>query len=325
MLHEINLSRIDLNLFVLFEAVREEAHVGRAAARLNLSASAVSHGLSRLRRLLNDPLFLRTPKGVVPTARAEELAGPIAEILAQARRVVATAAPFDPKTSTRRFTIGAPDGALAAILSPLLDRLRKTAPSVDIGIRQVLPLPGPVDADRAWSVGLAELESRAIDIAILPVDRVPPRFALRALFDEEFVIGMRKGHAFARKPTLDRYCDAGHLVVSMAGEPFGFVDKALAEQGRSRRIAMTVPNFMLALALVADSDLLAALPESLLSRNAARFGLQGVTAPLPLPAFQISGIATRAALTDAGVAWLFGTLADLPRDARPAREGSARL
>jgi DNA-binding transcriptional LysR family regulator len=311
MLHQIDLSRIDLNLFVLFEAVREEAHVGRAADRLNLSPSAVSHGLSRLRRLLNDPLFLRTPKGVVPTERAEELSGPIAEILAQARRVVATAEPFDPQTSTRRFTIGAPDGAIAAILSPLLARLRKSAPSVDIGIRQVLPLPGPVEADRAWSVGLAELESRALDIAILPVDRAPPRFALHALFDETFVIGMRKGHAFARQPTLDRYCEARHLVVSMAGDPFGFVDKALQEKGRARRIATTVPNFMLALALVADSDLLAALPASLLSRNTKRFGLQSVAAPLPLPGFQISAVATRAALTDAGVAWLFEMLGEV--------------
>ena len=309
MLHEINLGRIDLNLFVLFEAVREESHVGRAAERLNLSASAVSHGLARLRRLLNDPLFLRTPKGVVPTARAAELAGPIAEILAQARRVVATAEPFDPHTSARRFTIGAPDGALAAILSPLLDQLRTSAPSIDLGIRQVLPLPGSVESDRAWSAGLADLESRALDIAILPIDQAPPRFTLRTLFEEEFVIGMRKGHPFARQPTLDRYCDYRHLVVSMTGDPFGFVDKVLQEHGRSRRIAISVPNFMLALALVAESDLLAALPKSLLSRNAARFGLASVAAPLPLPRFSISAIATRAALTDAGVAWLFETLA----------------
>ena len=81
---------------MLFEAVLEERHVGRAAERLNLSASAVSHGLGRLRRLLNDPLFLKTPKGVVPTARAAELAAPIAEILARVRRVVASAEPFDP-------------------------------------------------------------------------------------------------------------------------------------------------------------------------------------------------------------------------------------
>src|SRR6266545_372013 len=103
MLNEINLSRTDLNLLVLFETVLAAQHVGRAADRLNLSPSAVSHGLARLRRLLNDPLFLRTPRGVVPTTRALELAGPIAEVLAQVRSVIATAEPFDPATSARRF------------------------------------------------------------------------------------------------------------------------------------------------------------------------------------------------------------------------------
>jgi len=118
MLNEIDLSRADLNLLVLFEAVLEEGHVGRTADRLNLSPSAVSHGLGRLRRLLNDPLFLRTPKGVVPTARAIDLAEPIADILARVRSVVSTSEPFDPATSTRRFTIGAPDGVSAVILPP---------------------------------------------------------------------------------------------------------------------------------------------------------------------------------------------------------------
>src|SRR5687768_5722774 len=111
MLNETNdLARVDLNLFVLFEAVLEERHVGHAAERLKLSPSAISHGLGRLRRLLNDPLFLKHPKGVVPTARATALAEPIARVLAQARQVVASADPFDPRRSTRRFTIGASDG-----------------------------------------------------------------------------------------------------------------------------------------------------------------------------------------------------------------------
>src|SRR5918993_4346064 len=99
MLNKIDLSRVDLNLLVLFEAVLQERHVGRAAERLNLSPSAVSHGLGRLRRLLNDPVFLRTPKGVVPTARALELAGPISQVLTGARNILATAEPFDPFTS----------------------------------------------------------------------------------------------------------------------------------------------------------------------------------------------------------------------------------
>src|ERR671927_1845097 len=95
MLHKIDLSRADLNLLVLFEVVLDARHVGRAAERLNLTPSAVSHGLGRLRRLLSDPLFLRTPKGVVPTARAMELAAPIAEVLARVRSVLTTAEPFD--------------------------------------------------------------------------------------------------------------------------------------------------------------------------------------------------------------------------------------
>src|SRR6186997_300243 len=101
MLNQIDLSRIDLNLLVLFRVVLEERHVARAAARLSLTPSAVSHALGRLRLLLNDPLFLRTPKGVVPTARALELAAPVADLLAQARNVLASSAPFDPATSTR--------------------------------------------------------------------------------------------------------------------------------------------------------------------------------------------------------------------------------
>ena len=91
MLHQIDLSRIDLNLLVLFEAVLEELHVGKAATRLNLSPSAVSHGLGRLRAQLNDPLFLKTPRGMAATERALALAGPVADILSRVRSVMATA------------------------------------------------------------------------------------------------------------------------------------------------------------------------------------------------------------------------------------------
>src|SRR3990170_3217726 len=124
MLNEINLARADLNLLTLFEAILGERHVGRAAARLNLSPSAVSHGLKRLRRLLNDPLFLRTPKGVVPTARATELAEPVAEVLAGVRNVISSAEAFDPAKSARRFVIAAPDGISSVILHPLLTMLK---------------------------------------------------------------------------------------------------------------------------------------------------------------------------------------------------------
>lgn len=308
MLNETDLSRADLNLLVLFEIVREERHVGRAAERLNLSSSAVSHGLGRLRRLLNDPLFLKTPRGVVPTARALELAAPIADILARVRSVVATAAPFEPATSTRRFTIGAPDGVSAVFLPPLLARLRKQAPGIDIAVRQILPTQGEASAEHAWRGALADLEARAMDIAIVPSDDMPARFHGRLLFEEDFVLAMRAGHPFARAPTLDRYCAMQHLVVSLTGDAHGFVDRVLAEQGRARRVALTVPNFMFALALVAETDLITALPRRFAARHARRFGVVRREAPLPLGRFRLTAIAPKVAMMDAGLAWLFDRL-----------------
>src|SRR5688572_31759706 len=179
MLNAIDLSRTDLNLLVLFEVVLEEGHVGRAADRLKLTPSAVSHGLARLRRLLNDPLFLKTPKGVVPTDRATELAAPIAEILAQIRSVISTAEPFDPAKSTRRFTIGAPDGVSALFVPPVLAELRRNAPGIDISIRQLLPAPEETSPDRLWRSAFVELEARAMDIAIIPFGGIPARFERR--------------------------------------------------------------------------------------------------------------------------------------------------
>jgi DNA-binding transcriptional LysR family regulator len=309
MLNQTDLSRADLNLLVLFEAVLDERHVGRAADRLSLTPSAVSHGLGRLRRLLNDPLFLRTPKGVVPTARAMDLAAPIADLLARARQVIATAQPFDPATSARRFTIGAPDGVSAVFLPPLLAELRRTAPAVDIGLRQLLPLPGETSAERAWRGVYAELEERAMDLAVVPSGAVPARFYARTLFEEDFVIAMRNGHPFADDPSLERYCEMQHVVVSLTGDPQGFVDKLLSERAHARRVALTVPNFMFALAVIAETDLISALPGRFAARHAPRFGVTTVEAPFPLTTFRLNAIAPAVALMDGGLAWLFDTLA----------------
>jgi DNA-binding transcriptional LysR family regulator len=151
---------------------------------------------------------------------------------------------------------------------------------------------------------LGDLEARTIDVAIAPLIDVPARFVAKTLYEEGFVIAMRKGHPFARAPNLDRYCQMQHLVVSQTGDPFGLFDEILAKQKRSRRVALTVPTFMQALALVADSDLLCALPRRLVALYAARFGLTSVETPLPRPRDPIRVIATKAAMMDAGIAWL---------------------
>jgi DNA-binding transcriptional LysR family regulator len=318
MLNEIDLSRADLNLLALFEVVLEERHVGRAAERLNLSSSAVSHGLGRLRRLLNDPLFLKTPKGVVPTARATELAEPIADILARVRSVISTAEPFDAARSARRFTIGAPDGVSAVLLPPLFAHIRRKAPRIDVGVRNLLP------ARMTWETSLVDLDARAIDIAILPIDDVPARFIEQTLYEEDIVVVTRAGHEFAEAPTLERYCQMLHLLVSITGDSHAFVDEALAKQGLSRRVALTVPNFMLALALIAQTDLIAALPRRFVAMHAARFGVTSSEAPLPLSPFRIRAIAPRVAMMDAGLAWLFDVLAKAAQVAVTTRRRSRK-
>lgn len=303
MLNDIDLSRIDLNLLVLFEAVHAERNVGRAAARLNLSTSAVSHGLRRLRRLLNDPMFLKTPKGVVATERAEALAPSVAEALRHVRSVVAHAEPFDPATTRRRMVIGAPDGVSAIFLDALIKSIGTDAPGLDLGIRQLLPLSDEKPV-RAWRDAFRELETRALDIAITPTEDGPARFAKRVLYNEDFVLILRPGHPFLARPTISTYCDHAHLVVSESGNPQGFVDALLAEQGLARRVALTVPNFMFACAVIKETDMICAVPRRLAERFATSMGAQIAEPPLFLGKFPLTAFLLRAATADSGLVWL---------------------
>ena len=301
MLQDVDLAQIDLNLLVLFDVIMRERHVGRTAARLHLSPSAVSHGLARLRRMLHDPLFLKHPKGVVPTDRAGVLAAPIADILERIGGVVANAVGFDAESSTRRFTVGAPDAVFAVVLPPLLAMLAKRGPRIDLSIRTILP-----------QTALADLDARQADLVIQPLVDVPPRFQGARLYDEEFAIAMRTGHPLRSRVTLDRYCAAKHVLVSMTGDPHGSVDLRLKKLGRTRRVVATVPNFLFALAVVAETDLVAAVPRHA-SAYAERFGVVLVDPPAPLAPLTRSAIqviATRAAMADPGVAWLFGVLTE---------------
>jgi DNA-binding transcriptional LysR family regulator len=311
MLNSAQLMRIDLNLLVLFITVLEERHVARAAERLNLTPSAVSHGLARLRQLLNDQLFLKNPKGVSPTERALQLKEPVTEILARVDTVISSAVPFDPRTARRRFTIGAPDALLAIFLVQLMDRLSKEAPGIDIRSRQLMPQQAGHPMDQGWRLTLKELDSHALDIAIMPVAAVPPHYVKRTVLREDFVVAMRRGHAFGRDPSLKNYCAMRHLLISLIGDDRGVIDAMLAKDGLTRRVVLTVPNFMVALATIAESDIIATLPRTLVQRHAKRFGLQFREIPLhsPRQPDAIGVVSTKAAMADAGVAWLFETVA----------------
>jgi len=299
MLNRTNLARIDLNLLVLFEAVLEERHVARAASRLHVSPSAVSHGLGRLRRLMQDPLFLRQPKGVVPTERAQQLAAPIADILERARQVMAEAVGFDAATSRRRFVIGAPDGAYGVLLPPLLADIRRSAPGIDLGMRNLV--------GGNFEAALGELDARTLDVAIVPLPDIPARFVTRKLYDEDFILA-RRGRSGTRRMTLAQYCESPHLVVSASGDPTGLVDRELAKRGKSRRVVLTVSNFMQALALVAESDLVAALPRQFAIKHAARYAVGISEPPFPFLSSPLRAVVPEVATRDGGVAWLLERL-----------------
>ncbi len=296
MLNEIDLSRADLNLLVLFETVLDEGNVGRAAARLNLSASAVSHGLGRLRRLLNDPLFLKTPKGVVPTDRARELAAPIGDILARVRSVISTAEPFDPSRSRRRFTIGTADG-FSVFLPPLLHEIARKAPGIDLVVRHM-----------QMETALSDLDGRLIDVAIAPFYELSARFSAQTLYEDEFVVAAQSRHPFLKNPTLENYCRMQHILVAPRGVPSGVVDQLLENRGLSRRVALAVPNFMLALDLLTKTELVCVLPKRFVEMHAKRYAVATAKLPLELGVSSIQAVVPKAALMDAGLVWLLDVL-----------------
>jgi DNA-binding transcriptional LysR family regulator len=308
MLKPAQLARVDVSLLVVFRTVLEERHVARAADKLNLTPSAVSHALRRLRRLLHDPLFLRTPTGVKPTERALALAGQVAELLSRLEGIVAAAGPFEARTARRSFTIGAPDALAAIFLGPLVARLARDAPGIDIRLLQLMPQRHGNSTRQVWQHTLTELDAHRLDLAVLPIGPLPSRYVERLLFEEDFVVAMRKGHVLVRKLTLASYLAAPHMLVSAIGDALGIVDIRLSERGQSRRVAVTVPNFMMALAQLAESDLIATLPRHLVERHAKRFDL--VTRPVPLPwtPDTVRVVASQAAMADAGVAWLLETV-----------------
>lgn len=258
---------------------------------------------------MHDPLFLRQPKGVVPTEKAKQLAMPVADILDRTRQVMANSERFDPGKSVRRFVLGAPDAVSAVILPALLAELRRDAPGIDIGVRNLV---GQFEAS------LSELDERTIDVALLPFVEVPGRFVTRTLFEEEdFVIVRRAGHPLGSRLTLARYCAAPHLVVSVSGDPHGMVDTHLAKRGLSRRVMLTVSNFLQALAIVAESDLVAAMPRIFVTRYATRYRVVVAEPPIPLSSSPVLAIAPQVATMDGGLSWLLGLL---ERSAKASRK-----
>ena len=293
MMNETDLSRVDLNLLTLFETVMKERHVGRAAERLNLSPSAVSHGLGRLRRLLNDALFVRHPKGLNPTERAVLLEPLVADLLARARSLIGGALTFDPSHSQRHFRLGTVDAIGSVIIPPLFSDLGCNAPQVTIGVTTIFP-----------QEAVAALDAGRIDAALLPNFDYPARMAVARLYPEDFVFAVRNGHPLPEQPSLAEFAGGAHLLVSAEGGRRGFVDDLLERHGLKRHVALTVPSFLWALAVIGETDLIAAAPRTLAQRHAARFGVELRAPPVPIQPDHICLVMPKAVAGDPAMQWL---------------------
>lgn len=259
----LNLRSLDLNLLVALEALIEERQVTRAAQRIGLSQPAMSGALSRLRRILGDPLLIRTRDGMQPTPRALALAAPLAQALRQIERVFEHEGVFNPKASSRCFTLRMSDLLEHLLLPALLDRLGRSAPGIALDIVHLSP-------ERT----IEALEANEIDFA-LSTGLKPLRRALRAepLMQDRMVCVMRRGHPAAkRRLTLEAFLGLKHMKVSMSPTDSRFVDDVLADMRRRREVRLNVPHWLIVPKVVRGSDLVAVMSE----RAARSFGEEGL-------------------------------------------------
>lgn len=270
-----SLRRLDLNLLVTLDALLAELNVTRAAKLLNLAQPTVSLQLGRLRDLLDDPLLLPGPRGMLPTERALELRGPLREALTALESALSPGPAFDPGLSHQTWKVAASDYATTALIWPSLAQLRHLAPNTR------LALLNKRHADLAH-----DLENGLVDLALHTRDDAPPKLRQRSLVHERYVLAARRGHpALCRKLSLKRFCRLEHAIMSPSGAGFaGSTDQALAAEGLERRVVLSVSNFNSLISALVHSDLVAVVPERLVKNDPA---LHVQDPPLAIPGFEM--------------------------------------
>jgi len=278
MAHAMELEEIDLNLLVVFNQLLVERRVSKVADKLGLTQPAVSNALARLRKLLGDELFLRTPAGMEPTPFADQLAEPVTYALGMIHSALNQRVSFEPASSTRSFTVGMTDIGEIYFLPALMDRLRQAAPGVSLS------------TVRNTAVNLKdEMAAGKVDLAIGLLPQLKGGFFQRRLFRQRYVCLFRKGHRLDKKKiSLAEFSAAEHLVVVSAGTGHGKVDELLKRSGIDRNVRLTVPHFVGVGHILQATDLVATVPERLAQRLVGPFGLVCAPHPAKLPEVAIN-------------------------------------
>lgn len=315
-MHETHIAGLDLNLFPVVHALLEEQSVSRAAARVGLSQPATSRALARAREVLGDPLLVRQGQGYVLTARGQAMREPLAQALSLLGDVSRAPRPFDAQRAERQFVIGSADYAIFVLLPELLPRLERLAPRVDLRVR-----------DHSALDALDELTVGNVDVLFAPRGHLEDSGVVRslALFDEHFVTVVRRGHPLLRRGrmSLDDFVSASHAFIAPRGKPGGAVDDALARVGRARRVALSVPHFLLAPEAVVTSDLVLTVAERVARRLAQRMPLEIIEPPVEIPPFRLTMMWHESKHADPANVWLRELIRETSAAVAPPPHGAA--
>jgi DNA-binding transcriptional LysR family regulator len=293
-------TNIDLRLLEVVSELERTRSVSRAAEKLNLSQSAVSMSLARLRKQFGDPLFVRTSGGMVPTPYALDLMGELkkaSDILQAAldRRVV-----FDPETSDRTFRICSTDIAQFTLLPPLMTKLRKLAPHVRIDLLNITP-----DTSQLLESGEANLA-----IGLLPQMRAG--FCQQRLFQGRFVCAMRKDHPRIKNElSRTQFENETHLAVTTAGTGYQMLEKTMDVLGIQRKVGISVPSFLGVPGIITVTDFLAIISERLGSILAEGKNVKLLPLPFEVPRFTVTQNWHERYSLDPASQWLRSVVASL--------------
>ena len=271
-----SLSKIDLNLLVVLDVLLREKSVGRAANQLNLTSSAVSHALKRLRMLFDNELLVRDGRRMVPTARGQSLSETLPILLEQVKVTLTEPKPFDPSTSTQIFRLAAPD-----FVSPLLPHVLKSitakAPGVSVQVFAVAP------------TATVDMQTGRYDALIAPSFRQTDDLRGIELGAWPWVTFGRKDHPAFADWSLENWARFPHVLVS-ASSPSGRgpINQATSKLGVTRKIGTIVPHFSMAAPILAGTDMLLVVPSVTMHDLAAVYGLTQRSLPFEVPSLNFS-------------------------------------
>jgi DNA-binding transcriptional LysR family regulator len=313
---DVNLATVDLNLFHVLHTVLEEGSATGAAKKLRVTQSAVSNALARLRQMTNDPLLVRSARGLVPTPRALAIAPLVASGLSQLRAAVAGEERFDPKTTTQRFTLACTDAEAAALMPVLVELFAKRMPNASLRVvtlDYVMAADGPARAEIDAVLGLAKA--------------VPPGCRALPLYTDDIVAIVRKGHPTIRRTlTREQYFTTPHIVIELFADRVSIVrteiEKVLAKERRAMRIALTVPQFNMVALATARTDYIGGLPRRVAEVLAEYLPLRIFDTPIPLPKLEIGLLWHERTESDPGANFFRNTIKDAVADwAKTRRRG----